>query len=445
MWNKILEELKNIEGSKFVDAFLGDHIKPLNESENRIVLSTPSQQVIDSIKSFDIIDKIIKIANDINGSDNFTLDFVVTDSQESFDFSSDEPVTKNNKSDKKDDSKYSRLIKDYTFENFVSGPSNEMAFKAIKSAHVDNNKKYNPILVYGDSGLGKTHIIQAAGHYFKSKKKKVCYFSCQQFLNDYVKAIQNSKIEEFKESFLEYDLLLVDDIQFLSKRASTQNEFFYIFNEYLTAQKQVIITSDCYPSEIRDIDNRLITRFLWGANFEITPPEFETRLAIVRKKCDIYKFDIDEDVMIFIASNIKSNVREIEGALKTLHITAGLVDKKIDIDFAKKSLKRMLSSTIQNITVKDIINLTASYLNVKPLDIKSTKRTKQISAARHIAIYLSKQYTDETLKDIGNEFSGRNHTTVLASVNKIESDMTKDKNLKKMIDNLEILIKERKI
>ncbi len=438
MWHKIIEELKKTESKNIIDAF----IKPLSlvdESPTEIIVGCPSDKMILILEKNNYISKINDIARDLF-SDDLVVNFIVKEH-------SDElqpllPMSEGTK--KKKIKKNPRLLSENTFQNFVAGPSNQTAYAAALSVAKNPTVNYNPIVIYGETGLGKTHIIQAVGNYLENRDKSVCYITSQQFINEYVSAISNKTIDKFRYDLLAFDLLLVDDIQFLSNKTSTQNEFFHIFNEYHSSKRQIILTSDRYPGEIKDIDDRLRSRFVWGVTFDIKPPEYETRLAIVRKKAAMYKLKLEEEVECFIAQHIKTNIREIEGALKTLQISSELMGKRIvDKQFAENILKDIIKVK-SDVTIEDIIKLTSTYMRIKASDITGKSRTKQISVCRHIAIFLSKKYTKSTLLEIGQKFGGRNHSTIITAIRKTEQDMMSDPNIKKIIDKLGREIEETK-
>ncbi len=438
MWVRIVEELKKTESKHIIEAFI-QPLKPIKESETEIVVGAPSDQMIQVLEKNSYIKKIREIAHDLFSS-NMNISFIVkANSLE--DIQPLLPISESVDTGKRKH-KSTVLNENYIFNNFVPGPSNETAFAAAMAIAKNPGVNYNPLVIYGETGLGKTHIIQAVGNFLKIKHKSICYITTQQFVNEFVSALQHNKLEQLRTNLLGYDILLVDDIQFLAKKEKTEDLFFDIFNEYQSTGRQIMITSDRYPGEIKDIQDRLRSRFVWGVSFEIKPPEYETRLAIVRKKSELYGIKLDVDIAEFIAKNIKNNVREIEGALKTLQISAELFGKKIiDKPFTEKMLKDIIKVKT-NITIDDIIKMASTYMKVKISDINGTGRTKQIALSRHIAIYLAKKYSNSTLIEIGDKFGGRNHSTILSSIAKIEKDMMDDINIRKIVETLERAIKD---
>lgn len=440
MWNRIVDELKKTNKEGIINAFINP-LFAISESRDEIVVGCPSEQIINILHKNGWIEKIKNLAIHLF-DDTTKVKFEIKSNESEDDLQSELPFMKEYEKEEKLAEKRT-LSREYTFDNFVSGPSNQTVYAASQGIAKNPGINYNPFFVYGDSGLGKTHIIQAIGNYaIDSKGKSVYYTSSKRLITDYVAALSSNSISKFRSDILKHDVLLVDDIQFLSKRHGTQEEFFFIFNSFYEAGKQIVLTSDRYISEIKDIDDRLRSRFIMGVTLDIKPPEFETRLAIVYKKSELYKMDIDEETAKFIAINLKNNVREIEGALRTLQISSELMGiNKVYKSFAEDILKDMLKKT-GSMGISDIIRLTATYLNVKKSDITSNKRSKQISLSRQIAMYLAKKYTSKTLKEIGDKFNGRNHATVISSISKIEKIMTEDMNIKKIVDRLEREIEE---
>ncbi len=441
MWNKLKNELEKTEDRNFIKAFIAP-LKVEEETKSSIILSSPSNHIITILEKNNFPKKISLIANTLFNYD-INVKFKKRVEQNSTK-PLQEKIPVGKKSSKKNRYQENRsLNKFYTFDNFVPGPSNYPVFAAAKSISQSPGSHYNPFVIYASTGLGKTHILHAIGNYITDKRNSsVFYITAQQLMNDYISALSSQQINSFRNKILGYDILLLDDIQFFSGKHGTQNEFFYIFNKFHEQGKQIVLTSDKYPGEIKDIDDRLRSRFTMGVILDIKTPEYETRMAIVRKKCILYNLNTDENVIEFIAKNIKENVRKMEGALKTLEISSDLMgEKTISISFAKKVLKDFIIYK-KDITVNDILKLTATYLEVPLRDITSKKRSKKISLCRQIAMFLSKKYTDMTLKEIGNQFNGRSHATVLTSIKKIEKIIIDDPFLKSVINKLEKKIEE---
>lgn len=334
------------------------------------------------------------------------------------------------------------LIQRYTFENFIKGKSNEFAYAAAKAV-VDNlGGLYNPLLIYSNVGLGKTHLIMAIGHevYRKYPDKKVAYYSSEKFMNELISSIRFEKMHEFREKFRTVDLLLIDDIQFISGKTATQEEFFNTFNTLYESKKQIVITSDKFPKQLQNIEDRLKNRFEWGLTVDIQPPEYETRIAILKNKASYHKVLLPDDIAEFIATNICNNIREMEGALIKLLAYSSLTKKNLDLNLAKEILKDFIPCEETTITVEQIQKTVSEYFQIKLTDLKSQKKLKTISIPRQIAIYLSRKYTQLSLSDIGNKFGGKDHSTVIHSINKIKKLMESDNDLNRHINNIEKML-----
>ncbi len=339
---------------------------------------------------------------------------------------------------------HSALIPKYTFETFITGPSNEFAYMASRAAANNLGNQYNPLLIYSNVGLGKTHLTMAIGHavYQRSQDKNILYYPSQMFINDLISSIRFQRMHEFRERFRTVDLLLIDDIQFIAGKETTQEEFFSIFNSLYEQKKQIVITSDKYPKLIQNIDDRLKNRFEWGLAVDIQPPEYETRVAILKSKLNYHNEHLPDDIINFIASNICSNIREMEGALTKLLAYSSLTKNNISLAKAKEILADHLPQEKSLITVESIQKATCDCFQIKISELKSQKKLKKISTARHIAIYLSRKYTDLSLSEIGNKFGGKDHSTVIHSINKIEKCIKEDEGFRKQVEHIENLLKK---
>ncbi len=340
--------------------------------------------------------------------------------------------------EKKQIIKKGNLNPKYTFDTFVVGPSNQFAHAAAFRVAENPGFAYNPLFIYGGVGLGKTHIITAIGNYILDKKPEinVCYISSEQFTGEFVSAIRHEKMPEFRNKYRTVDVFLVDDIQFIAGKDSTQEEFFHTFNELYSKQKQIVISSDRPPMEISDITDRLRSRFGMGLIADIQPPEIETRLAILYKKAEMEGVKLPEDVAYFIASRVKSNVRELEGSLIKLCAYTSLTKVPISIDIAKYVLRDLLPDENKPITIELIQKAVCEAVGLKIQDIKSKKRTKEISNARKLAMYITKKLTNLSLVEIGNAFGGKDHATVIYACKQVEKDRQKDESLNKLIDSI---------
>ncbi len=326
----------------------------------------------------------------------------------------------------------------YTFENFVTGPSNQFAHAAAKAVAEAPGKTYNPLFIYGGVGLGKTHLITAIGNAVIDKKLdiSVIYVSAEQFTNEVVSAIRHEKMGELKEKYRNIDLLLLDDIQFIANKTQTQEEFFHTFNAIYEKQKQIVISSDRSPKEIGAVTDRLRSRFSMGLIADIQPPELETKVAILMKKAEMEKIHIPEEVAYYLASKVKSNIRELEGCLIRLGAQASLTGRYINKDMAKSILHDLIEEDERPVTTDHIQKIVCEHFALKLADIKAKKRTKEVALPRHIAMYLSKQLTSLSLSDIGKNFGGKDHATVIYACKQTEEKRAKDETFNRMIENL---------
>ncbi len=331
----------------------------------------------------------------------------------------------------------------YTFDTFVAGPSNQLAFAASQAAASSYPPKYNPVFLCGGVGLGKTHLLHAIGHQQLGNRpgSRIVYISSERFMNEYVQAIRTGKMHEFRRNYREgIDVLLVDDVQFLAGKESTQDEFFHTFNALHENHKQIVLTADRKPHEISDIADRLRTRFAWGLLADIEPPELEVRIAILRKKAAVEAVTLPDDVAMYIATAIKSNVRELEGALIRLAAYASLSKRRIDLEFAQETLGAALTRPREVITVETIIKAVASYYGLKPSDIKSDRRHKSLANPRAIAMYISRHHTKDSYPDLARAFGGKHHTTVISAVQKIAERLKDDASLRSEIHAIESMV-----
>ena len=326
----------------------------------------------------------------------------------------------------------------YTFESFVIGPSNQFAQAAAKAVADAPGRTYNPLFIYGGVGLGKTHLITAIGNAVidKGRDVTVLFVSAEQFTNEVVSAIRHEKMGELKEKYRNADLLLLDDIHFIANKTQTQEEFFHTFNALYEKQKQIVISSDRPPKEIGAVTDRLRSRFSMGLIADIQPPEIETKMAILLKKAETEKIKVSEEVAYYLASKVKSNVRELEGCLIRLGAQASLTGKPIDKEMAKSTLRDLIEEDEKPLTVDLIQKIVCEHLNLKLSDIKAKKRTKEIALPRQIAMYLSKQLTALSLNDIGKNFGGKDHATVIYACKQIEDKRAKDESFNRMIETL---------
>ena len=334
----------------------------------------------------------------------------------------------------------SNLNPRYTFDTFVVGNSNRLAHAAALAVAEAPAKAYNPLFIYGGVGLGKTHLMHSIAHYIAAKNanSKILYASSEKFTNELINSIRDDKNEAFRNKYRNIDVLLIDDIQFVVGKERTQEEFFHTFNTLHDANKQIIISSDRPPKEIETLEERLRSRFEWGLIADIQPPDLETRIAILRKKAELEGLSVPEEVLLFIAKTIISNIRELEGALNRIIAFSSLANRPINVELAYEALKDLISRDKPKvITAEYIQEVVAAHFHLKPEEFKSSKRTRSIAYPRQIAMYLSRKLTDLSLPKIGSKFGGRDHTTIIHGYEKIAKEMKTDIELTQTINELE--------
>lgn len=327
----------------------------------------------------------------------------------------------------------------YRFDNFVVGKFNQFAHAAaVAVAGAPGKTSYNPLLIYGGTGLGKTHLIQAVGHFVNEHfpHKRTVYATSEKFTSDFINSISNGTTANFTALYRSADVLLIDDIQFFSGKESTQEQFFHTFNDLFHSGKQILLTSDRHPREIKGFEERLLSRFSSGLVADLQPPELETRIAILRMRIESENVHIPEDVLFYIADNVTSNIRELEGSLTKLLAHASLEKREIDSEFAIKVLGKEIKRPQKELTISLIQNKTSEFFDIKSEMMTAKKKTARIALARQVAMYLSRKYTDYSLKSIGDAFGGRDHSTVIHACDLIEKKTDADINFREKIDNL---------
>lgn len=328
----------------------------------------------------------------------------------------------------------------YTFANFVVGPSNQLAHAAAIAAAGGGGPRHNPLFLCGGTGLGKTHLVHAVAHRFRAERpqSRILYVSAEKFVNEFVQALQEGRMNEFRARYRDRcDLLLVDDIQFLASKTQTQEEFFHAFNALHQADKQIIVTSDKYPQQLEKMEERLVSRFSWGLVADIQGPELETRVAILRKKAQLEQIELADEVVLFLAQTIRSNVRELEGTLIRLAAKSSLLGKTIDLDFARQELALTSNPRASEAGVDDIQRVVCHHFKLRTSDLSSKDRHKSIAFARHVAMYLCKQRLKCSFPELGRAFGNRDHTTVMSAVRKVEALRTSDPEVRAHLEALE--------
>ncbi len=437
LWSKTLEIIKGELSEVSYNTWIKS-CEPLSIENNTIKIGVPN--------SFtqDILDKRYKVlvANSIKAacSKLYNIEFIITsdvsDISDKYDNNSNQQTSK---SIVVNDEMSSTLNPKYTFDSFVIGNSNRFAHAASLAVAESPAKAYNPLFIYGGVGLGKTHLMHAIGHYILegNPNAKVVYVSSEKFTNELINAIKDDKNEDFRNKYRNVDVLLIDDIQFIAGKERTQEEFFHTFNELHDANKQIILSSDRPPKEIPTLEDRLRSRFEWGLIADIQVPDFETRMAILKKKADVENLNVANEVMGYIATTIKSNIRELEGALIRIIAYSSLTNREVTVDLASEALKDIISKKQgKHITINLIQDVVSSYFNLRIEDLKSQRRTRNIAYPRQIAMYLSRKLTDMSLPKIGEEFGGRDHTTVIHAYEKISENLKTDDSLQSTINDI---------
>ncbi len=332
--------------------------------------------------------------------------------------------------------KSTKLNPSFTFDSFIVGDSNQFAYTAAKSAAEKPGEQYNPLFIYGGVGLGKSHLIQAIGNYHLNIGKTVIYTTLEQFMNSFTSHLRSQTMDRFREKFRECDLLLIDDIQFLSRKEQTQEEFFHTFNELHIAKKQIVMTSDRQPNKIAGLVDRLKSRFEWGLLADIQPPGLETKIAIIQKKCELDGIRLEKEIINYIATHMGENIREIEGTIIKLNALSSMLNQTITMEFTKNAIKDQLKEKKENITIDEIVSIISKELNIKPSDIKSKKRTRVVVNARRIVIYLARNLTPNSMPQIALYFGMKDHTTISHTMKKITEIISNDEGFKVQLEEL---------
>ncbi len=431
IWNKSLDLIKTELTEVSFNTWLKT-IEPITINDNQLILGAPNEFTKSILEGR--YSTLIKNAIKQVSKANYDVRFIIPNEE----ISSNIGQTLTKKTTEVSISKL-QLNSKYTFDTFVIGNSNRFAHAASLAVAEAPAKAYNPLFIYGGVGLGKTHLMHAIGHYILSQnpKNSVVYVSSEKFTNELINSIRDDRNVQFRNKYRNVDVLLIDDIQFIAGKERTQEEFFHTFNTLHQANKQIIISSDRPPKEIPTLEDRLRSRFEWGLIADIQPPDLETRIAILKKKAKIENLQVDNDVLLFIANRIKSNIRELEGALIKIIAYSSLTNEEITVDLANEALKDIISNNnSKQINVSLIKKTISKEYNIKLEDFNSKKRTRAISHPRQIAMYICRELTDLSLPKIGDEFGGRDHTTVIHAYDKISSKIKEDNKFKKRIENI---------
>lgn len=430
-WEQIIKELEKKINKEILDNwFSSTHLAYLDH--NQITLSVPSKFLRDWLME-NYLPFIQEAASKILNN-QVSVRFILEE-RDSVKPSLPEPI----KIEADEDHDLpSFLNPNYTFKNFVTGPCNQFAHAVSQAVSESPAKTYNPLFIYGGVGLGKTHLMHAIGHYILShnRESKLYYISSEKFTNEFISGIQHDKMADFRNKYRNMDVLLLDDIQFIAGKDRSQEEFFHTFNTLYESRKQIVLSSDRFPKEIPDLEERLRSRFECGLIADIQPPDLETKVAILQKKADLRGINLPQDVAIYIASKIKSNVRELEGCLIRVGAFSSLSMSTITIGLAQEALKDVFANQDEIITIANIIKVVSEHFKISVSELKSKKRNRNITIPRQIAMYLCRELTKNSLPEIGRSFGGKDHTTVIHSCNKIRTALTKDSELKNITEKL---------
>ena len=442
LWKQCLDRLQDELPSTEFSIWIRSLKAKLNN--NILEIYTPNQFILDWVKNKYLI-HFKKILQDFCGSNSPLIKFKVYQSSKKKEFKKN--VLEKIKNEKpiwnkipvfEKFSYQSNINKKNNFQNFIEGKSNQLARAAASQVANNPGNSYNPLFLYGGTGLGKTHLLHAIGNGMLAYRcnVKIIYMHSERFVQDMVQALQNNAIEKFKLYYRSVDALLIDDIQFFAHKERSQEEFFHTFNALLEGNQQIILTSDRYPKEIKGVEDRLKSRFGWGLTVAIDPPELETRVAILIKKADENNIILSDEVAFFIAKHLRSNVRELEGALNRVIVNANFTHRSITVEFVREALRDILAVQEKLVTIDNIQKVVAEYYKIKVADLLSRRRSRSVARPRQMAMAMAKELTNHSLPEIGDAFSGRDHTTVLHACRKIEQLREESYDIKEDFSNL---------
>jgi len=440
LWNRTLDELEK----KLSPQHFKTWIKPIsfeNLINDTVEISVPNKFIQDWIKN-NYIDLIKEIISDLSAVD-YNINLFVSNSNKNIDSKNvkEEIEIKNVVKTKKWETSYNLNIK-YTFDDFVQGSSNQFSFAAAKAVAENPATTYNPLFIYGGVGLGKTHLLHAIGNEIAKTKNsmRVCYYASEKFMNELINSIRYGKMDDFRNKFRSMDVLLIDDVQFIAGKERTQEEFFHTFNALYDSHKQIVVTSDKFPKEIPGLEERLRSRFEWGLIADIQSPDIETKQAILKMKAEQNCIELPEDISLYLASSLNSNIRDLEGYLIRIGAYASLTSTPINLSMAKEVLKNIIPERNKELSVEEIQKFVCNHFNIKLTEIKSSKRSKNLVLPRQIAMYLSRNLTDCSLPLIGEKFGGKDHSTIIHAVKKIEKMIEEDPNMNKILINFKEML-----
>ncbi len=432
VWEEVLFLIESKMSKQGFDTWFGQS-RLISFDGAKIVIEVPSKFHRDWIREHHWT-TLTDVIQEVTKKDSIEIDFHIPPQEQQ------KKLPRTAKDEKKEDrhEKITLLEKKYTFNTFVVGPSNQFAHASAMAVAQAPGRAYNPLFIYSGVGLGKTHLVNAIGHYVQSQspRAKVAYVSSEQFTNELITHISRQKMEDFRQKYRGMDLLIIDDIQFISGKERTKEEFFHTFNTLYEAQKQIVLTSDRQPKDIPDIEDRLRSRFEAGLIADIQPPDLETRVAILKRKAEVQNIRLPDDVAKYLAAMLKNNIRELEGGLMRLGAIASLTNTEITVDLAKNELRHLFDTRDKVITNELIQKVVAESFGVKPSDLKSKRRTKNVVLPRQVAMYLCRTLTGASLPETGHFFGGKDHSTVIHACKVIEEKKEKDPDLKARIELL---------
>ncbi|PLX80162.1 MAG: chromosomal replication initiator protein DnaA [Desulfuromonas sp.] len=438
IWKKTLNKLETDLNPQHFSTWIKP-IELVNIEADVIELQVPNKFFLDWIRE-NYYQLIRDTASQI-GTADYDIQFKISSEKKKLS-KTEKPVVKEEKPEEKkpvvNRNQPLNINPKYTFSEFVTGSSNQFAYAAAMAVANNQATTYNHLFVYGGVGLGKTHLINAIGNEVikNDPQMSICYYTSEKFMNELINSLRYNKMDEFRNKFRTMDVLLIDDIQFIAGKERTQEEFFHTFNSLYESHKQIVVTSDKFPKEIPGLEDRLRSRFEWGLIADIQPPDVETKQAILKMKAEQNGIDLPEDVALFLANSVSSNVRELEGYLIRIGAYASLTSTQISLDMAKDILKDILVEKNKKISTEQIQKAVASHFNVKTSELKSAKRHKALVMARQIAMYLTRQLTSYSYPDIGDQFGGKDHSTIIYAIQKIEKQMENDMQLRATIDDI---------
>lgn len=438
-WKRSLELLRDrIDAQDYETYILA--LQPLAARDRNILIEVPNRSAIDVITTryLNLIEEVLSQA--VGGPVRVLLQPPGAVQQELFPLSVSHPPASSVVRKRP-----SSLIPKYTFDNFIVGASNQFAHAASMAVANQPGDHYNPLFIYGGVGLGKTHLVNALGHQVLDKfpQRRVLYLSSESFMNELINALRRDRMDDFKSRFRRIDVLIVDDVQFLAGRERTQEEFFHTFNSLYESHRQIVLTSDKFPKELPDLEERLRNRFEWGLIADIQSPDMETRVAILQKKAEVEHIDLPHDVALFLASSIDSNVRELEGSLTRLGAFSSLNKAEITVEFARHVLQNILREKESTITIESIQKAVCDFFHLRPADLRSKRRTRTVVLPRQVAMYLCRRHTQASFPVIGDRFGGRDHSTVIHATQVVDQRVKADPGFRATIERLERLLESR--